>query len=335
MSVDLSTSYLGLKLKNPIVAGASPMTGQLDRLKELEAAGVSAVVMPSLFEEQIEHEEMEIARMAWTDAEGSAEAQTFFPTLEDYRIGPHAYLSQLEQAKSALSIPVIASLNGVSPGGWMRYAKLFEDHGADAVELNIYYVATEMDAVSASVEQRYLDLVSKVKESISIPLAVKIGPYFSAMAQMATRLKAAGADGLVLFNRFMQPDIDLETLQVTPHVELSSSVEVRLPLRWVAILRGRVDLSLAATTGVHTSQDVLKLLLAGADVTMFASSLLRRGARYPAQVLQEMTEWLEEHEYSSIEQMKGSVSQLNCPEPAEFERANYMKALISYSTPNI
>jgi len=332
MSIDLSTRYLGLQLNNPLVAAASPITKNLDQLRQLQEAGIAAVVLPSLFEEQIEHDEMEVARLRDLGTEDQPEATSYLPELADYRTGPDDYLKKIEDAKKALSIPVIGSLNGVSTGGWVRYAKLFQEAGADAVELNIYYIATDLDTTSTAVEQRYLDLVSAVKEALSIPLAVKIGPYFSAMAQMAERLRAAGADGLVLFNRFLQPDIDLETLRVQPDIELSSSVEVRLPLRWIAIVKGRVNVSLAATTGVHTSQDILKLLLAGADVTMMASALLRNGSSYPRAVLQQITSWMEAHEYESIEQLKGSVSQLHCPDPAQFERGNYMKALISYST---
>jgi len=332
-TIDLRTRYLGLELKNPLVAGASPMTGHIAQLKALEDAGVAAVVLPSLFEEQIEHDEMELARLRDFGAEGSPEATNYFPELTSYRTGPDAYLAQLEQAKRELSIPVIGSLNGVSSGGWVRYAKLFEQAGADAVELNIYYVATDPLASAEAVEQRYLQLVQQVRAAIGIPLAVKIGPYFSALAQMAQRLQQAGAHGLVLFNRFMQPDIDLESLQVRPGVELSTSAELLLPLRWIAILKGRVALSLAATTGVHTAHDVVKLLLAGADVTMLASALLRHGTAYPRQLLQQLGTWLEQNDYSSIEQLKGSMSQLHCPDPAQFERANYMKALMSYSSP--
>lgn len=330
MPVDLRTRYLGLELKNPIVAAASPLTGQLERLQELEEAGVSAVVLPSLFEEQIEHEEMEIVRMNWVSAEGSAEAQSFFPALDDYRVGPHAYLTDLKKAKEMLSIPVIASINGVSPGGWMRYARLFEDHGADAVELNIYHVAADVDAGSAAVEQRYIDLVAKLKESISIPLAVKVGPYFSAMGQMAARLKAAGADGLVLFNRFMQPDIDLETLEVTPRVELSSSVEVRLPLRWIAILYGRIQADLAATSGIHQGTDVIKMMMVGANVTMLTSALLKNGIDHLRVVEQEMRDWMEQNEYESVRQMQGSMSQIKVDDPSTFERAQYMRALTTF-----
>lgn len=331
-SIDLSTRYLGLELKNPLVAGASPLTGHLAQLKALEQAGVAAIVLPSLFEEQIEHEEMELARLRDFGAEGSAEAASYFPELTSYRTGPDAYLRHLEQAKRELSIPVIGSLNGVSTGGWVRYAQLFEQAGADAVELNIYYVATDPEAGAEAVEQRYLRLVEQVRAAIKVPLAVKLGPYFSALAQMAQRLERAGADGLVLFNRFMQPDIDLESLQVRPGVELSTSAELLLPLRWIAILKGRVGLSLAATTGVHTAHDVVKLLLAGADVTMLASALLRNGPDYPRLLLEQLIGWLEQNDYSSVEQLKGSMSQLHCPDPAQFERANYMKALISYSS---
>ncbi|MBK8481507.1 MAG: dihydroorotate dehydrogenase-like protein [Proteobacteria bacterium] len=330
--MDLSTRYLGLELKNPLVAGASPLTGHITQLKALERAGVAAVVLPSLFEEQIDHDELELARLRDFGADGSAEAANYFPELTSYRTGPDAYLAHLEEAKRELSIPVIGSLNGVSSGGWVRYAKLFEEAGADAVELNIYYMVADPLLGAEAVEQRYLELVQQVRAAISIPLAVKIGPYFTALAQMAQRLREAGADGLVLFNRFMQPDIDLESLEVRPGVELSTSAELLLPLRWIAILKGRVALSLAATTGVHTANDVIKLLLAGADVTMLASALLRNGPAYPRKLLEALQSWLEQHEYTSVEQLKGSMSQLHCPDPTQFERANYMKALLSYSS---
>ena len=333
MSVDLSTTYLGIELANPIVPSASPLTTGLDHMKQLEDAGASALVIASLFEEQIEHEELEIFRMLETAADSTSEASSFFPELQDYRIGPDAYLAHIQQAKKALSIPVIGSLNGTSEGGWVRYAKLIEEAGADAIELNVYLIAADPDVTSEQVEARYLKLVRIVKESVDIPLAVKVGPYFSSMAHMARQLVAAGADGLVLFNRFMQPDIDLETLTVDPSLHLSTSRELTLPLRWIAILSGNVDASLAGTTGVHTAEDALKLLLAGADVSMMASALLHEGPGRLTEVLQGVERWLDEHEYESVEQAKGSMSQRNVADPVAFERANYMKALTSYSTP--
>jgi dihydroorotate dehydrogenase (fumarate) len=322
-----------MELANPIVPSASPLTFGLDHMKKLEDAGASALVIASLFEEQIEHEEREIFRMLETAANASNEASSYFPELDDYRVGPEAYLAHVEQAKKSLSIPVIGSINGTSEGGWVRYAKLIEEAGADALELNVYLVAAGSDITSEQVEARYLKLVHIVKESVSIPLAVKVGPFFSSMAHMANQLVEAGADGLVLFNRFMQPDIDLERLSVDPSLHLSTSQELTLPLRWIAILHGNVEASLAGTTGVHTAEDALKLILAGADVTMMASALLHNGPGRLTEVLQGVERWLDEHEYESVEQAKGSMSQRNVADPVAFERANYMKSLTSYSTP--
>jgi dihydroorotate dehydrogenase (fumarate) len=323
-------------LRSPLVASASPITRDVDALARLEDAGVGAVVLPSLFEEQIEHEEVELARLRDYGAEGFAEATGgYFPELDDYNVGPDAYLLNVERAKARLSIPVIASLNGTSTGGWVKYAALMQAAGAAAVELNVYHVATDPDVTSDALEQRYVELVQAVRAELTVPLAVKIHPFFSSLPNMARKLARAGADGLVLFNRFMQPDIDLQTLQVGPNVELSSSVELRLPLRWIAILKGRVDVSLAATTGVHTADDVLKLLLAGADVTMMASALLKRGVGHPRGVLAEVQSYLEQNEYESVEQLKGSLSQRNAPNPEQFERAQYMRALVSYANPHV
>jgi dihydroorotate dehydrogenase (fumarate) len=333
VTVDLRTRYLGLELANPIVPSASTLSQRIDTLRRLQDAGAAAVVMQSLFEEQIEGEEIEIHRVLETGAESFAEATTYLPELEDYNTGPDAYLRHLEQTKKDLEIPVIGSLNGTSDGGWVRYAKLIEDAGADALELNVYYVATDPGATSAEVEQRYLDLVAAVRSSVSIPLAVKVGPFFSSMANMATRLVEAGADGLVLFNRFLQPDIDLETLDVDPTLHLSTSEELRLPLRWIAILRGRVTASLAATTGVHTWEDAVKLLLAGADVMMMASALFKHGPEHLGVVLDGMRTWLEEREYASAGQARGSVSQAASADPAAFERSNYMRAVVGYTSP--
>ncbi len=331
MSADLRTRYLGLELRNPIVAAASPMTNSLDSLKRLEDAGVAAVVLPSLFEEQIEHEEMATHNLMLTGAELSPEARGFFPEMRNYNTGPDNYLKLIAEAKKALAVPVIPSLNGYTPGGWTRIAKQFEQAGADAIELNIYFLATDPEDTSVEVEKRYIDLVASVSGMVSIPVAVKVSPYFSAMANMATRLAAAGASGLVLFNRFVQPDILLDELEVAPHLVLSSSDELRLALRWIAILRGRIRASLAATGGVHTPDDVLKLLLAGADCVMIASSLLRQGPSHVAALVSGIEKWMTGREYDSVEQMKGSLSQLACPDPAAFERNNYMKALTSYT----
>jgi len=333
MAVDLTTRYLGLELANPIVPSASTLSQRSDTLKRLEAAGAAAIVMQSLFEEQIEREELEIHHVLETGAESFQEATTYLPELEDYNVGPDAYLRHLEQTKQELHIPVIGSLNGSSDGGWTRYARLIQEAGADALELNVYYVAADPSQTSADVEQRYLDLVAEVRSTVTIPLAVKVGPFFSSMANMAIRLVEAGADGLVLFNRFLQPDIDLETLEVDPTLHLSTSEELRLPLRWIAILHGRVDASLASTTGVHTAEDAVKMILAGADVTMMASALFRNGPEHVGAVLDGVRDWLEEREYASVDQARGSLSQQASPDPAAFERSNYMRAVVSFTSP--
>ncbi|MBP6316854.1 MAG: dihydroorotate dehydrogenase-like protein [Rubrivivax sp.] len=332
MSVDLSTRYLGLPLKHPIVASASPLTGSIDSLRRLQDAGVAAVVLPSLFEEQIEHEEMATHNLMMYGAELSPEAHGFFPEMQNYPTGPDRYLKLIQEAKHALSVPVIASLNGHTPGGWTNIARQFQDAGADAIELNVYFLAASVDDTSAEVEQRYVDLVASVTQQVGIPVAVKVAPYFSAMANMAARLHKAGAAGLVLFNRFLQPDITLDELEVAPHLVLSTSDELRLALRWIAILRGRVGASLAATGGAHTPEDVLKLLLAGADCVMLASSLLTRGPGHVEALVRGVQDWLSDREYSSVAQMKGSLSQQACPDPDAFERANYMRALQSYTS---
>ena len=332
MSADLRTRYLGLQLKNPVVASASPMTGNIDSLKRLEAAGVAAVVLPSLFEEQIEHEEMATHNLMLSGTEMSPEAGGFFPEMQSYRTGPDAYLKLIGDAKAALKVPVIASLNGYTSGGWTHFARQIEAAGADALELNIYFLATSLEDTSTTIEKRYLDLVASVKADVKIPITVKVSPYFSAMANMAARLANAGASGLVLFNRFVQPDILLEELEVAPHLVLSTSDELRLALRWIAILRGRVKASLAATGGAHTPEDVIKLLLAGADCVAVASSLLRKGPTHIDALVRGLERWMVEREYASVEQMKGSLSQQACPDPAAFERNNYMKALTSYTS---
>jgi dihydroorotate dehydrogenase (fumarate) len=332
MSADLRSRYLGLELKNPIVAAASPMTGSIDSLKRLADAGIAAVVLPSLFEEQIEHEEMATHNLMLSGTELSPEARGFFPEMQNYNTGPGNYLKLIGEAKRALPVPVIPSLNGYTPGGWTQIARQLEQAGADAIELNIYFLATDLADTSNEIEKRYIDLVASVSSIVSIPVAVKVSPYFSAMANMAARLANAGASGLVLFNRFVQPDILLDELEVAPHLVLSTSDELRLALRWIAILRGRVQASLAATGGAHTPEDVLKLLLAGADCVMIASSLLRKGPGHVAALVSSVEKWMTEREYASVEQMKGSLSQRACPDPAAFERTNYMKALTSYTS---
>jgi len=333
MSADLRTRYLGLELANPVVSSASTLSSRIDNLVRLQDAGASAVVFQSLFEEQIEHEEMALHRVLEYGTESFAEATTYLPEMEEYNTGPDEYLRHLEASKRELAIPVIGSLNGASEGGWVRYAKLIEDAGADALELNVYYIAADPDETGEQVEQRYLDLVAEVRSSVKIPLAVKIGPFFSSVANMARRLVEAGADGLVLFNRFLQPDIDLETLAVDPTLHLSTSEELRLPLRWIGILRGRVDASLAATSGVHTAEDAVKLILAGADVTMMASALFIHGPEHVSTIVRGIATWLDEHEYESLEQAKGSVAQVNVADPAAFARSNYMQMLVNFTSP--
>ncbi|MFW2381105.1 MAG: dihydroorotate dehydrogenase-like protein [Acidimicrobiales bacterium] len=328
---DLTTEYLGLTLPNPIIASASPLTGSLDTLLELQGAGAAAVVLPSLFEEQVEHDSLAIDHSLQIGSATSAEALGgFFPELDQYNTGADEYLDLLVQAKRELAIPIIASLNGISDGGWIEYAKALEGEGADAIELNIYLVAADPDATAAEGEDRCLRLVSHVRSWIKIPLAVKIGPSFSSPANMARRLGEAGADAIVVFNRFYQPDIDLETLDIKPDLELSTPAEMRLVLRWVAIMAGRIGAQLAATTGVHDAEGVVKLLLAGADVTMMTSALLQRGTSHLALVLGETQRWFDDHGYASVSQARGSVSQQSVPDPVAFERANYMKTLVSY-----
>jgi dihydroorotate dehydrogenase (fumarate) len=331
MSVDLTTNYLGLKLKNPMVVAACPLTGQMDILQRLDEANAAAVVLPSLFEEQIAHDELAMAEVHEFGTDSFAESLSFFPEQDDYRTGPQEYLRTLEDAKKALSVPVIGSLNGTSEGGWVRYAKLMEEAGADALELNIYLIAADVESTAEQVEQRYLDLIKTVKSAISIPMAVKVGPYFSSMGHMAIRMAKAGADGLVLFNRFLQPDIHLDDMTTKPKLVLSTDFEMLLPLRWIAILKGRIEASLALTSGLNSSQGLIKAVLAGADVAQVASMLYKDGVHRVQAILDEMAEWMEEQEYESVEQMKGSMSHENSPDPSAFERGNYMKALQAYA----
>jgi dihydroorotate dehydrogenase (fumarate) len=332
MPADLRSDYLGLELHSPLVASSSPLTGALDGLRALEDAGAAAVVLPSLFEEQIEHEARELDRVLETGAEAFGEALSYFPELEDTGGGPERYLELVAAARSALSIPVIASLNGATPGGWVEYAKLIEEAGASALELNLYLIAADPEREPAQIEASYRELVRAVAGSLRIPLAVKVGPYFTAFAHTARELVAAGAQGLVLFNRFYQPDLDLDTLDVAPRLALSRSEDLRLPLRWIALLHGQLRASLAATTGVHTAEDALKVVLAGADVAMMASLLLERGPRELARVERGFLEWMEEHEYASVRQLRGSVSRQAAADPAAYERANYVRTLRSYSS---
>ena len=330
MSAELNTTYLGLKLKNPLVASACPLTGEVEMLRRLEQAGASAAVLPSLFEEQIEHDAEQMVEAQEFGTESFAEALTYFPQQDEYRSGPEEYLGKIEAAKKSVAIPIIASLNGTSKGGWVRYAKMMQEAGADALELNIYFVPGDLDMTGADVEKRYLDLVATVKESISIPMGVKVGPYFSSTGNMARRLVEAGADGLVLFNRFFHPDIDLEKMETHPQLHLSTSAELSVPLRWIALLHGRVNASLAATSGIHDASDMLKVIAAGADVGMIASVLYAKGFGEITNILAEMSKWLDAKEYASVEQLKGSMSRENCPDPSAFQRGNYMKTLTSF-----
>ncbi|MDH3299925.1 MAG: dihydroorotate dehydrogenase-like protein [Acidimicrobiia bacterium] len=328
---DLSTDYLGLSLRNPLVASASPLTGSLDSLQALDEAGVGAVVLPSLFEEQVVHEAMIFGYHEADEASFNPEAHGgYFPAMDDYNTGADRYLDLMVSAKRELTVPVIASLNGTSEGGWTHYASALEGEGADAVELNIYHLAADPDQTAVEVEDRYLRLVEKVRSEISIPLAVKVGPFFSSPANMARRLAEAGADGLVLFNRFYQPDIDLETFDVAPDLELSTPVDMRLVLRWIAIMRGRVDAYLAATSGVHDGVGAVKMILVGADVVMMASALLRYGPDHVATVLADLGRWFDDRSYESVVQARGSMSQVSVPDPSAFERANYVKTISSY-----
>ena len=328
---DLTTTYLGLPLRSPLVASSGPLTARIDSLRALEQAGIAAVVLPSLFEEQVEYEDLEADRLSDFGTDSNPEASGYFPDMGEYESVADRYLRHLEEAKKALSIPVLASLNGVTPGGWLRYARLLEDAGADALELNLYEIAADIKISGLEVEDAEVELVALVRESISIPLAVKIGPYYSALGHQSAQIIEAGADGLVLFNRFYQPDIDPRTRKVASALVLSSSAELRLPLRWTAILSGRVEASLAVTTGVHTGADVARCLLAGADVAMMTSALLLNGPEHVAAVERELVAWAAESGFQSVAQLKGSVSQRHVADPSAFERANYMAALIGFT----
>jgi dihydroorotate dehydrogenase (fumarate) len=327
---DLTTTYLGLTLKNPVVASASPLSKKLEGIRRLEEAGAAAVVMYSLFEEQITHESLALDHFLNRGTESFAEALSYFPDLENYNVGPEEYLNLIRRAKEAVNIPIIGSLNGVSAGGWVEYARNIEEAGADALELNMYYIPTDPDITAQELEQNYVDLVSEVCSRVNIPVAVKLSPFFTALPNMAKRLAGAGAKGLVLFNRFIQPDLDIETLEVVPALQLSTPAELRLPLRWVAILYGRVPCDLALTSGVHDAQAVLKAMMAGARVTMLASELLHNGLKRIEEILADMNAWMDTFEYESVRQMQGSMSQKAVAEPAAFERANYLKALQTF-----
>jgi dihydroorotate dehydrogenase (fumarate) len=328
--IDLSTEYLGLKLANPLVPSSSPLTGEFDSAREMEDAGASALVLPSLFEEAIEREQKELERFVHSQALGNYEAQSYQPIPEDYDSELDNYLSRIEQFKSSLDIPVIASLNGISTGGWIDTGKELQQAGADALELNVYYIAGDPAVSGIDVENRYLQLLADLRQHISIPVTMKLSSQFSSVANMVSNLQQAGAQGVSLFNRFYQPDIDLETLHIKPSLELSSSMESLLRIRWIALIRGRVDLSIAATGGFHHSEDIVKALLVGADVTHLCSVLLQKGPQHITVIKQELEHWLVEHEYESVSQMKGSLSHSCAINPAALEHSNYMHVIKSY-----
>ncbi len=326
-AVDLSTTYLGLTLPSPFMPGASPMVDSLETVRRLEDAGAAAIVMHSLFEEQIVQEQLATIQYMEAPAESFAEAVSYFPRPGEFAMGPEQYLMQLARIKRAVRIPVVASLNGTTVGGWVEYARRMQEAGADALELNIYYLATDPQERSGDVERRTLDILQAVKQTVAIPVAVKLSPFFSSLAHLAGQLDQTGADGLVLFNRFYQPEIDTEQLEVVPHLELSTSSELLLRIRWLAVLRDRVRASLAVTGGVHTATDAIKAIMAGADVVQMVSALLRHGPHYLRTVRQELEAWMQEHEYESLAQMRGSMSHARSPDPAAFERANYIRVL--------
>ncbi|PIQ24119.1 dihydroorotate dehydrogenase [bacterium (Candidatus Blackallbacteria) CG17_big_fil_post_rev_8_21_14_2_50_48_46] len=328
--MDLSTKYLGLHLRTPLVASASPLSEQLDNIRALEEAGISAVVMHSLFEEQLTQSSLDLDHYTSFANDSFAEALSFFPEPKTFHVGPELYLEHIAQARQSVKIPIIASLNGHSRGGWIEYAKKIEQAGAAALELNLYSIPTDPQLSGAVIEQTYLDIVKEIKTQLNIPVAVKLSPFFTNFGHFAHQLSDLGVDGLVLFNRFYQPDINIETLEMEPHLLLSSPQELRLPLTWIGLLYGRIQADLAATTGVHQAKDVLKLLMAGAKVTQMASVLLRRGIGYVRTLESELLDWLEEHEYHSIEQLQGSMSQTNCPDPSAFERVQYVRMLQGY-----
>lgn len=328
--MNLTTQYLGLKLRSPLVPSASPLAMHIDEIKRMEDAGAAAVVLHSLFEEQIRYERYEFHHYMTFGAESFPEALTFFPEPTDFNIGPEAYLDHISKAKGAVEIPIIASLNGSSLGGWIDFAKLVQQAGADALELNIYNVVTDLNQTGAEVEKTHLEIVNAVKSVVTIPVAVKVSPFFTNFANFAKSLDDTGIEGLVLFNRFYQPDIELENMEFSPHVLLSTPMASRLPLRWIGILFERIGCCLAATSGIHRGMDALKMLMAGADVTMLCSVLMRNGVEHLSIVEKEMRDWMEEHDFESVEQLRGSMSQLYCPDPSAFERAQYMRAISSF-----
>jgi len=330
--VDLSTTYLGLTLKNPLVASASPLSYKIETVERLEEAGIAAVVLYSLFEEQIIHDSLELDHYLNQGTYSYAEALTYLPDVGPYKMGADAYVEHLHQVKRSVNIPVIGSLNGITPGGWVNYARKMEEAGADALELNIYSLAFDPKVTSTELEESYISLLRSVRAQIKIPIAVKISPFFTGLANVIHRMAEAGADGMVLFNRFYQPDFDLEQLEVVPNLVLSSSHELRLPLRWIALLYGEVDVDFALTSGVHTATDVLKAMMAGACVAQMASELLKNGIERIPEILVDLHSWMEEHEYVSISQMKGSLSSKALAQPSALWRANYMKELSSFTS---
>jgi len=325
--MDLSVKYLGLQLRTPLLVSASPLSQEVSGIRNLEDAGASAVVLYSLFEEQLHQEALDLELHLNAGTESFAESLTYFPQSSEFHTGPEGYLEHIRKAKAAVAIPIIASLNGATLGGWTKFAKQIEQAGADAIECNLYRIPTNMEISGTGVEKAYLDIVREVKAAVKIPVAVKLSPFFSNLTNMAKQLEAAGADGLVLFNRFYQPDINLAELEIVPNVLLSTPQALRLPLTWVGILYGHIKASLAATSGVHGPEDVIKLLMVGADVTMLCSTLLRNGIGRLTIVEQGVRQWMEDHEYESVKQMQGSMSQIKCPDPGAFERAQYMRAV--------
>lgn len=332
MSIDLKTEYLGLELDGPIVASSGPLTGEVESACRLEDHGASAIVMPSLFQEDVEHYELQVALLYEEVSESTGEALDWFPPLDVERVGPDEYLDLIGDLKRRLDIPVIASLNGRSESGWEAFARRMEEAGADALELNVYFVPTDAGVSGRDIERRYLELIEATTSAVALPVAVKIGPYFSSLPDMARRMEEAGAEGLVIFNRYLQPHLDLEKMEVTPHLELSRPPEARLALQWIAILYGQVRASLAHSTGIHTAADVARSLLAGADVTMMTSALLTHGPGLLEDVRGQLVSWMEANEYESVRQLRGSMSRMNGPDPGAFERANYMKALQSWGS---
>ncbi|HNW78856.1 MAG TPA: dihydroorotate dehydrogenase-like protein [Candidatus Competibacteraceae bacterium] len=328
--MDLRTTYMGMELQHPIVASASPLSGSVASIKRLEDAGAAAVVLFSLFEEQLKHESAALEYLMTAGTESFAESLSYFPEVDDYTVGPDRYLELVRQASEAVDIPIIASLNGITNTGWIEYARLMQEAGARGIELNIYYIPADLTTSGREVEQRYIEIVKAVKAAVSIPVAVKLSPFFSAIGSMAKALDDAGADALVLFNRFYQPDFDLDKLEVAPNLQLSTPDEIRLPLLWIAVLHGRLRASLGATRGVHSPVEVVKYLMAGADAVMTTSALLKHGVDYLSTLREGLRTWMEMRRYESVAQMKGSMSQRNVSDPTAFERANYIKTLESY-----